>query len=233
MLRITGLMVAAAVLGACGTGWVATGETRRETTSIDLGKAQMARVEIRMGSGELHVTAGTPKLLEAEFAFNVPEWRPLVDYRDGVSGGELTITQPGNAGGSFGKTVYDWTLKLSDRLPLEITTNLGAGEANLELGGMNLQRVEVNMGVGELRLDLRGEPTSNYDVHIQGGVGEATVYLPRDVAISARAAGGIGEIDATGLEKRDGVWMNPDRTNAAVTINLDVKGGVGEIRLIR
>jgi hypothetical protein len=57
--------------------------------------------------------------------------------------------------------------------------------------------------------------------------------LPKDVAIAAAASGGIGSIDTTGLEKRDGVWINPDRLGGPVTVSVDVKGGVGEIRLIR
>ena len=42
-----------------------------------------------------------------------------------------------------------------------------------------------------------------------------------------------GDIDVKGLEKRDGVWINPERVNAPVTIRLDVKGGIGQINLIR
>ena len=37
---------------------VATGETRNETVSFDLDDSKAARVNIRMGSGQLHVTSG-------------------------------------------------------------------------------------------------------------------------------------------------------------------------------
>jgi predicted membrane protein len=82
-------------------------------------------------------------------------------------------------------------------------------------------------------VDLRGDPRRDYSVQIRGGVGETTVYLPRDVAISATATKGIGDIKVEGLASRDGVWVNPDRVNAPVTVRLDVKGGIGEISLIR
>jgi hypothetical protein len=228
-----GIAGATLLLSGCGFGSVATGETRHETTYIDRGKAEMARVEIRMSAGELSVKGGTPKLLEADFAFNVPDWRPVVDYRATSSRGELTISQPKNSSRSFGNTVNTWQLKLNGELPLDVVANLGAGEADLELGQMNLRNVEVNMGAGELKMDLRGEPKRDYNVRVQGGVGEATISLPKDAGISATAAGGIGDIKAEGLEKRDGVWINPERVNAPVTIHLDVKGGVGEIHLIR
>jgi predicted membrane protein len=166
--------------------------------------------------------------MEGEFAYNVPDWKPLVDYK----AGELTLSQP-NYSASFGNSVNNWDVKLNRTLPLEITANLGAGEANLELGQLNLTRVEVNIGAGEMKVDLRGEPKRDYNVQIRGGVGETVVYLPKDAGISATATKGIGNISTEGLENRDGVWVNPDRIGAPVTVRLDVKGGIGEIRLIR
>ena len=98
---------------------------------------------------------------------------------------------------------------------------------------MNLAGVDVSVGAGEVKMDLRGEPKRDYHVKIRGGVGEATVYLPKNVGIAAKASGGIGEVSATGLEKRDGVWINPEQPRPSITVSLDITGGVGEIRLIR
>ncbi len=234
MLRANVRVAAAALLlNGCGLGCVVAGETRHETRAIDLDKAEKARVVIRMGAGELRVKSGTPKLLEADFAYNVPDWKPSVEYHAGPAGGDLTISQPKDSGGGWGDTVYTWDVNLNRQLPLDVTASLGAGEANFELGEMNLRSVTVNIGAGEMTMDLRGAPKRDYNVSIQGGVGEATVYLPKDVAIAATAIGGLGDVSVTGLEKRNGVWMNPERASAPVTVYLDVKGGVGEIRLIR
>ena len=216
------------MLAGCDFGSFTTGETRTETVSFDLDDSKAARVELRMGSGELTVGAGTAKFAEAQFTYNVADWKPVVDYRAGA----LSISQPKNAG-SFGNVVNDWNVKVNTDLPLDIKADLGAGEATLELGDMNLNRVEMNIGAGEVKMDLRGEPKRSYTVQIRGGVGQTVVTLPKDVAISATATKGIGDISVEGLEQRDGVWVNPDRIGAPVTVRLDVKGGVGEIRLVR
>jgi hypothetical protein len=227
------VMAASVLCGGChGGAPVSTGETRHETQSIDLDKSNAAAVEIRMGAGELHLKSGTPKLLDADFTYNVPEWKPVVEYRAGASRGELVISQP-KSGSTSGNTVYTWDLKLNGQLPLDITANLGAGQADMTLGEMNLRNVVVNIGAGELKMDLRGQPARDYSVIVHGGVGQATVYLPKDVAIAATASGAIGDISASGLEKRNGVWINPDRVTAPVTVHLDVNGGVGDIHLIR
>ena len=222
------LVCAAALLSGCGV--TSTGETRNETVSFDLDDSKTMRVGIRMGGGELKVTSGTAKLMEADFSYNVPEWKPVVEYKAGS--GDLTLAQPGYSA-SFGNSVNTWVVNLNKTVPLGITANLGAGEANLELGGLNLSRVELTIGAGEMNVDLRGEPTRDYSVQIRGGVGETTVQLPKDVAISATATKGIGDISIEGLEQRDGVWVNPDRIGAPVTVRIDVKGGVGQINLRR
>lgn len=211
-----------------GCGFHSTGETRTETVSLDLDDAKSARVAIRMGGGQLHVASGTTKFMEAEFAYNVPDWKPVVDYKTG----ELRLSQP-NYSASFGNAVNNWNVNLSSTLPLEITANLGAGEAKFELGEMNLSRVDLNIGAGQMTVDLRGTPKHDYNVQIRGGVGETVVYLPKDAGISATATKGIGDISTEGLENRDGVWVNPDRIGAPATVRLDVKGGVGQIRLVR
>ena len=158
----------------------------------------------------------------------------MVNYRaGGTSTSELTLSQANSSGSSFGNSINKWDVKLNDAVALDITANLGAGEANLDLGEMNLNRVDMSIGAGKVEMDLRGEPKRDYTVHIRGGVGETIVQLPRDVAIAASATKGLGDISIEGLEQRDGVWINPDRVAAPVTIRLDVKGGIGQIRLVR
>ena len=175
-----------------------------------------------MGSGELRVTSGTSKLMEGKFSYNVADWKPVVDYRaGGTSTGELKLSQPNSSGSSFGNSVNNWDVKLNDGPALDVTANLGAGEANLDLGKMNLNRVEMSIGAGKVDMDLRGEPKRDYTVQIRGGVGETVVHLPKDVGIAASATKGIGDISIEGLENQDGVWVNPDRIGAPVTVRLE------------
>lgn len=207
------------------------GPVEHATQSIDLDKSEMARVEVHMGAGELNLDGGSPKLMDADFQYNIPSWKPEVRYTSSGFRGDLTIEQP--HGGSMRSNVtYKWNIHLNDQLPMDVVTHLGAGEARLNLGEMNLRSLEVHMGVGELRLDLRGKPQRDYSVQVHGGVGHATIYLPSNVAVVAEASGGIGHIEMRGLEQRNGEWINPAHERAAVTIHLNVSGGVGDIQVI-
>jgi len=105
-------------------------------------------------------------------------------------------------------------------------------EGRLDLGSLALRSLEIHMGVGELRVDLRGKPKHDYDVNIHGGVGEATIYLPEGVGISADASGGIGEINVRGLQKHGGHYTNDAYGHAKTNIHLQIRGGIGSIHLI-
>ena len=225
------LAAATVVICGCQINVEHGGPVEHATQSIDLDKSEMARVEIKMGAGELQVDGGSPKLMDADFAYNVPSWKPLVRYEPSGFRSELTIEEPHGVSMRSNIT-YKWNIRLNDQLPLDVVTHLGAGEARLDLGELNLRSVEVHMGVGELRLDLRGKPTRDYSVEVHGGVGHATIYLPSDVGVEAEAHGGIGHIDMRGLEKRDDRMDQPRARHAPVTIHLNVSGGVGEISVI-
>jgi hypothetical protein len=227
----TALVAAATVaLGGCAFNIENTGPVEHLQKSIDLDKSEMARVELKMGAGELRVEGGSSKLMDAEFDYNVPSWKPAVTYNASSFRGELLIEQPANSRGGS-NTNYKWSLRFNDKLPIDFVTHLGAGEAHLNMGAMNLRSVEVHMGVGQVELDLRGKPTRDYNVEIHGGIGQAIVHLPSSVGIVADAKGGIGNIEVHGLEQRNGRWTNAAYEHSPVTIHLDVKGGIGNITL--
>lgn len=216
------------LVSACSIG---AGPTVHDRHSIELDKSEATRLTLRIGAGELRVSGGAAKKVEADLAYNSDRLKPVIDQRTSGSRSEIEISQPESRGFTFGNTVSEWDLRLNDEVPLEVNAKLGAGEAHLDLGSLNLRGVTMDIGVGEVSVDLRGTPKTSYEVRVNGGVGEARITLPRTVGISANAKGGIGEIHVDGLEKRGERWVNPGHENDAVQITVDAKGGVGEIRI--
>ena len=202
------------------------GERRSERQAFDLDEgATSARISLEMNAGELKVAGGTERLLEGDFTYNADRLKPIVER----SPGELRISQAAGGFGVGGES--RWDLRLNGSMELNVVAKLGAGEAELALGELNLQSVDVGIGAGQVHVDLRGTPKQSYRVRIEGGVGETVVYLPRSVGISANAAGGLGSISVTGLDKRGEGWVNTGHEKDAVQITVDVRGGIGEIRL--
>ena len=222
------LTLGIAVLAGCSDG-IRLGEPVHETKILELDKSEVTRVDLKMGAGELRVAGGAPKLLEADFDYNSPGWKPQVDYHSTGVRSDIEIS---NSASSAPHGESKWNLRFNDSVLMDLVVKMGAGEAHLNLGSLNLRSVAFNLGAGEVDVDLRGNPKRSYDVQINGGVGQATVHVPTTVGISATAVGGIGEVNVRGLEKRNGRWINPLHENAPVTIRLDVKGGVGQIDLV-
>ena len=208
-----------------------TGPVETETRSLQLGDAKSVQVEVHMGAGELKMGGGAQNLLDAEFTYQNPRWRPDVDYRVTAGRGLLEIRQPEGLGGPRGGGHYSWDLHLKDNIPMELEIRLGAGKSDLTLGSLALTKLEVNMGVGECIVDLTGDWKEDLRASIKGGIGKATVRLPEDVGVKVRAKGGIGEIRRGPLKQQGDAFVNDAYGKSPVTLDVSVEGGIGEINL--
>jgi predicted membrane protein len=109
---------------------------------------------------------------------------------------------------------------------------MGAGTGELKLGGLTLTSLEIAMGAGEMEVDLTGDWQHDLEALIQGGVGEVNIRLPSNVGVWVEARDGIGEINAQGLKREGGAYVNDAYGQSDVTLRLRVNGGIGEINLI-
>lgn len=207
---------------------------RHETRSIPLDKAEMVRAEIKIGAGNLNIRGGSSQLVDTDFTYSDESLKPEIRYDSSGFRGRLSIDQRGNGHGGFGDGKYDWNIRFNDDVPLSMMLHFGAGNADLNLGSLNLDNLEINMGVGNLKLDLKGNPKKDYSVSIHGGVGNATVYLPENVGVIADAHGGIGSINAGRLRKQgSGRYVNQaSEEHAKITVRLDIRGGIGTVELV-
>src|SRR5918997_6667304 len=230
------MMAAAAVLaGACGTqggGTPQVGKMQRESKSVDPKDAQSARAQLEMGAGELKLTGGADRLMEGDFSYNVAAWKPKVSYDVSGKKGELLVKQGSAEGGNIsGGARNEWNISMNDELPTELMVQVGAGESDLDLDSLTLTGVDLQMGAGKTTVDLTGDYTKGFDATIEGGVGVATVLLPSEVGVKAKAQGGLGKINAKGLKKVGDSYVNDAYGESDVTLHVDVQGGVGEINL--
>jgi hypothetical protein len=203
----------------------------RDAESLQLQGAKSVTAKVDMGAGQLNVNSGSGQLMDADFSYDQDSGKPRVNYSVSGTNGNLDIAQHENGGVHFGRNENTWTLKFGD-VPLDLNVDMGAGQGELNLRGINLTRLKIEMGAGQINLDLTGERKQTFDVDVQGGVGEAVIRLPHDVGVEIRADGGIGSIDTEGLHREGGRWVNDAWGKSPITIHMNVEGGIGEIRLI-
>lgn len=233
-------------------GTAEIGELQEISEVVELDDADQVQVDIRMGAGELQIDSGAEELLEADFAYNIAEWKPEVTY----AGGRLTVRQPDIERIPFStndEVRYRWELKLNDQVPMDMDLEMGAGDGDVNLGSLalstldvklgagdvsidlsgneTLERLELDMGAGNLDLDLRGAWTDDVYVNIQGGVGQIQLDIPTDIGVRVDVTKGIGELNADGFRLDGGDYVNDAYGESDVTLNIVLQAGVGRIDL--
>jgi len=224
------VLLSAQLLAGCAPR-ARVGALQTESQSVELGDAESVRVEINFGAGDLKVTGGAEKLLEADFAYNVARLKPEVAYRDGT----LTVQQPEVNGLPVLQGVTDfrneWGVRLNDEAPMDLRVDAGAGTSDLQLAGLSLTRLDVSLGAGESTVDLSGDWARDLDVSIDTGAASLTVVLPREVGARVEVGDGPHTVDVTGLVKDGGAYTNDAYGESDVTLQVNLEAGIGFIYL--
>ena len=233
MKRLVVLVVAAVLLGSCGAqGQEGVGEMQNESRSVQPKDAKTVRAHLVMGAGELKVGGAADALMEANFSYNVADWKPQIDYDVNDDTGELTVKQGSGDGGRLGGGARnEWDLRLNDYVPTDLVVEMGAGESDLDLDSLALTGLDLQMGAGGTTVDLTGDYAQDFDASIEGGVGEATVLVPSEVGVRVRAEGGLGKINAEGFQREGEAYLNDAYGDSDVSLNVDVQGSVDSINL--
>jgi len=209
------------------------GNELHDTKAVELQGAKSVSAHIEMPAGELDLSGGSSRLLDADFHYDPYEGTPWVHYTVVGNQGQLYVEQGGGQVGHFGHTHNDWSLRLGGDVPLDLKLEMGAGRNTLRLDGLNVERLELQMGAGEMNLYLAGLRAKHFEGTIEGGAGQARIHLPKDIGTRIHASGGIGAIKAPGLLRDGDAYVNEAYGKTAATIELNVSGGVGEIDLIQ
>lgn len=202
------------------------------TETVALESAESVGAKVTLGAGELILNGGADALLEGDFVYNVPSWKPEIRYRETGNRGRLEISQPSGSNTiTIGNTKYEWTLQLNNEIPTDLEVTVGAGKSSLDLRGMQLTSFDMEMGAGEVTMDFSGQWQDGFNSSIKGGVGRAVLYLPKDVGVRVDVNGGIGSVNTSGLSKDGSSYFNNAYHTSDVTLFFDIKAGIGEIVL--
>lgn len=253
--RILLLSAGLAVGVSAGCGETAEpGDLVEETHILELKGAGLVNAEIEMGVGKLAIGGGSDDMLDAEFIYNVAEWKPIVEYKVRGDVGELFLGHPEGKGKTIGRGFrYEWDLRFGDEVPLDITMEVGAGECRLDLEGLpvtnldltfgagdvdliiggssTLGDLDLEAGAGDIMLDLQGDWDVDLDARIKAGVGRVTVYLPDDVGVRVETSKGIGKVSMSGLRRRGDHYVNDAYRESDATLFIEVETGIGAIDL--
>ena len=224
------LLAVALWLSQAGMGARAVGEIEEITQPLD----DLARAEIAVDPG-----VGTLRI------------RPLSDSQNLVEGtmdqgrhealeqdfsveddiGAFTLRTKSTSFGPFaGGWTGDrlWDLQLTTRIPLAIETDLGAGQTDLDLTGLTVERLDVDQGIGQAVVTLPEE--GGFQARIQGAIGQTVVVIPEALAARVRLDTGIaGRQMPEEYDCDEDVCTSPGYGTADQRVDLDLGQAIGSL----
>lgn len=232
-LRWLSLILAAAfIFMGCKVFNISTGgETIRETLSVDPQGAATVSVQLEIDMGELKIQSMGGTLLQGDFQYNVPEWKPQMGYEVAGDKGVLRLSQTGTDTSLVKDAVNEWDLRLGEGLPMDLEINFGAGMSDIDLSRIDVTSLRISTGAGDLELDLRGAYTHDIDIIINHGLGELTLQLPSDLGVRVDLNHGVGQVNASGLEQNGSVYTNSLYGESSPRLNIQIEAGAGDVNL--
>src|SRR6187401_3481979 len=108
-MRIAFALAAVLLLSRCGGPSQPAPPTQHDHQTIPLGSTAETHIRLNMSGGEMNVRGGGTALLDADFTYNVPGWKPTVSHQPTAQPPSLEISQ-GSASTSFSRTTNRWDL---------------------------------------------------------------------------------------------------------------------------
>lgn len=206
-------------------------EDRQRTVERD--GATSVKAEIEMAVGELKVGSVSDRdvAMDGEFVYSRRDWAPRVGYRLDGEVGELKVRQD-DVRGSLGSAYHnEWDVRLPDDLPIDLSVELGVGESELNLGELQLSRLDADLGVGDATIDLSGL-TEDLAAEIDCGTGSVTLRVPENVGVRiVGQSDGIGEYSAPGFEQDGDALVNDAYEKDGAKLDIVLRRGVGDVRI--
>ena len=131
-------------------------------------------------------------------------------------------------GDVFNDQPRQWDFKFHRDVALDLTTDLGIGEANLDLAHLTLGDAKIDFGIGQLTLSLPDD--GDYKVNIDGGIGNIHIQVPYGASVRINTDTGIvGRTMPGNYHRRNNVYTSPNYNEADTHITLNLDLGIGRL----
>jgi hypothetical protein len=198
-----------------------------EQLTRPLGALAEAAVRIRFGAGDLGIHSATADhLVDGTF-------RGGVVVRDGGPG-QLELEQDVEHGLPWLDHDAAWDVGLTPRIPLDLRLDTGACRSVLDLTELHLRSLELHTGASHTRVRLPRAAGST-SVRAETGAAEVVIEVPSGVAARVHGQVAIGALtvdDRRFPKGLDGVYTSPDFATAENRVDVDIRGGLGAVRVV-
>ena len=111
------------------------------------------KVSLSIPAGTFKLTGGAADLVDGTIKYNVKGWDPVISNDNG----NVTIQQ-GDINHINGlptqDVVNDWSIQLTDAIPLDLSIQAGAYQGTIDLGGLKLSSLAITDGASQSAIDF-------------------------------------------------------------------------------
>lgn len=183
-----------------------------------------AKITLSIGAGKIDIgpTSKKDTLIMGETASTAKEF-----YQE--RGETATYTLEGDSPVTL-PSHESWRLGISSKIPLDLTTNMGAGKIVLHFEELRPENLVVKQGVGtiEVRLPTRGWQHAE----ISQAIGKIQVNIAPGTAIRLEVSKALATLDIPPEFSRKGnYYYSPNYAEAEETVNLKIGQAIGTIEV--
>ncbi len=197
--------------------------------------AKRVKMSADFGSGRLVVSDGATADHLAEGRFTHRGRKPRIETAQADS--VLTIQLSRTEGVKRHRTIGSrdrerWIIKLSDKLPIDLSLDAGGAQLGLELTNLPVERLGLSAGAADIDLSL-GSKSPMVDCGIDCGAASIDVTIPASAGLRISGTSALSTFSSGPLDLiEQGEYMEtPDYESRAVKIVLRVESGASSLRI--
>jgi hypothetical protein len=120
-----------------------------------IGETKEFKVDLKYAVGQLEITKGSDEnLFSFDLQYDRRHYNPAFHFDDGEHA-SMQLDMNGHTGlGSGGGRDNDLTVKLSDKVPLDLDITSGVSESQLEMTSLQVRRMHLRGGVGKTEVSF-------------------------------------------------------------------------------
>ncbi len=218
-------LAAAAAGGLCWAGVASAQSWRPYSTFRQLHGETKLDAQLEFAAGLLKVMPGRDaELYRMHLSYDADRFVPLSQYAAPVSTVRLGVESAGRAGlrvVSKNQLRQKAVVELSPRADLALDLNLGAGEADVDLGGLRIASVRLETGASRasIRFSAPNRTRCRSAVFAAGAADLSVLRLGNSRCETVKVEGGVGKLTLD----FGGVWTTTQKADLSLSM--------GELRL--
>jgi len=191
--------------------------------------AELAKIDILAGATNLTIAGGSSQLVEGriESGFaDISTKRSTENNTDTFKISSHGFSIP------FYADKDSWNLKVTDQLPIDLSINVGAVDANIDLSKTKVQKLDFKAGATDAEVTFPSQ-MEKIEASFQAGASDIKLRIPGNVGLKINTQTGLSSKDfgAFDLKQEGNVYQSANFETAKNKIELTIKTGAASIEL--